>query len=79
MCFNNKYKYKTLHGGSCQIKTKKEKNKQKKKNKHFLKDCIEQFFNFLYKNIHDKIILFEAVLLVQKNTMRAGYAERNIN
>ena len=39
------------------------------KNKHSLKDCIEKFFNFSYKNIiHDKIILFEAALLVQKKT-----------
>ena len=57
----------------------KNQNKQKMKNKDFLKDCIEQLFNFSYKTIiHDKIILFDATLLVQKNTMRASYAERNI-
>ena len=28
--------------------------------------------------MYDKIILFDAALLVQKNTMRAGYAERSI-
>ena len=40
---------------------------------------MEQFFNFSYKNImYDKIILFDAALLVQKTTMRAGYAERSI-
>ena len=44
-----------------------------------LKDCTEQLFNFSYKNtVHNKIILFDAALLVQKNTMRAGYAEQNI-
>ena len=49
------------------------------KNKHSLKDCLEQFLNFSYKNnIHDKIIVSYAALLVQKNTMRAGYAERSI-
>ena len=49
------------------------------KNKHSMKDCIEKFFNFSHKNIiHDKIILFEAALLVQKNTIRAGFTERSI-
>ena len=28
--------------------------------------------------MHDKIILFDATLLLQKNTMREGYAEQNI-
>ena len=36
------------------------------KNKRSLKDYIEQFFNLSYKNIHDKMILFDAALLVQK-------------
>ena len=61
---------------------KRNNNKHKKrktKNKRFLKSCIEQFFNFSYKNvIHENIILFDAALLVQKNTMQEGYAERNI-
>ena len=53
-------------------------DKQKTKNKHCLKDCMEQFFNFSYKNIvHDNIILFDVALFVQKNTMRV-YAERII-
>ena len=43
------------------------------KNKHSLKDCIEQFFNFPYKKIvHDKIILFNAALLVQKKHDAGG-------
>ena len=50
-------------------------------NKHSLKDCIEQFFDFSYKNICGKIILFDATL-VQKNTMCVcvwgGYAEQSI-
>ena len=54
----------------------KKQDQQKTKNKHSLKDCIEKFFNFSYKNIkHDKIILFDATLLVQKNAVRVGYAE----
>ena len=36
------------------------------KKKRSLKDYIEQFFNLSYKNIHDKMILFDAALLVQK-------------
>ena len=35
MCFDNKYKYRTLHGRCYYI------IKQKAKNKHYLKDCIE--------------------------------------
>ena len=34
-CFNNKYKYRTLHRG------KNQENKQKTKSKYSLKDCIE--------------------------------------
>ena len=58
----------------------KKQNKQKtKKIKHYLKDFMEQFFNFSYESvIHDKIILFDAALLAQKITIRAGYAERSI-
>ena len=78
MCFSNIYKYRTLRGGCYQIITKKQ-NKQKTENKHSLKDCIEQFLNFSYKNIiHDKTILFDAALLVQKNMMQTGYAARSI-
>ena len=53
MYFNNKYKYRTLHGKCYQIKKKKEKEKekQKTKNKHYLKDCVKQIINFSYKNI----------------------------
>ena len=51
-------------------------------NKHSLKDCIEQFFDFSYKNICDKILLFDATLLAQKNTMwgegGGGYTEQSI-
>ena len=75
MCFNKKYKYRTLHGGLLDNK----EAKAEAKNKYSLKDCSEQFFNFSYKNIINDIkILFDAALLVQKNTMRAGYAERSI-
>ena len=43
-----------------------------------MKDCIEWFFNFSYKNIiHVKLILFDAALLMQKSKMRAGYAEQS--
>ena len=46
----------------------KKQNKQKTKNKH-LKDRIKQFFNFSYKNIiHDKLMLSDAALLVQKTS-----------
>ena len=58
----------------------KKQKKEKTKNKHSLKDCMNYFFNFLNKNIiHDKIILFHAAFVVQKNMMRAGYAERILN
>ena len=51
----------------------KKQNKQKTKNKHSLKGCIEQFFSFSFENIiHGKIILLESQLLVQKNKMRPG-------
>ena len=44
-----------------------QRNKQKTKNKHSLKDSIDYFFNFPCKNfIHDKIILFHTTFLVQK-------------
>ena len=46
MCFNNKYKYRTFHGGCYQIT--KNKQAENKNDKHFLKDCMEQFFNFSY-------------------------------
>ena len=55
------------------------KTKQAENEKHSLKDCTEHFLNFSYKNtVHNKIILFDAALLEQKNTMRAGYAEQSI-
>ena len=51
-------------------------NKQKTKSKYSLKVLLSIFS---YKNIlHDKIILFDAALLVQKNTMPVGYAEGSI-
>ena len=54
-------------------------SKRKMEKKHSLKDCIKYFLSFLYKNItYYKIKLFHAVLLVQKYTIRAGYAERTI-
>ena len=67
MCFNNKYKNRTIHGGCYQIIKKLKQTDME--NKHSLKDCIEQFFDFSYKNICDKILLFDATLLAQKNTM----------
>ena len=61
------------------LDNKNKQNKQKTKKKHSLKDCVEQFFNFSYKNnIHDKIILLDAALLVRKNTMQAGYAIKKL-
>ena len=67
MCFNNKYKFRQLHEGCYLLDNNKNQNKQKTKNKHSLKDCIEQFFNFSYENIiNNKVILFDAALLVQK-------------
>ena len=58
----------------------KKQKKEKTKTKHSLKDCINYFFNFLYRNIiHDKIILFHTAFVVQKNTIRVGYAERILN
>ena len=59
MCFNNKYKFRQLHEGCYLLDNNKNQNKQKTKNKHSLKDCIEQFFNFSCK-----IILLDAQLLV---------------
>ena len=61
------------------LDSNKKQNKNKTKNKHSLKDCVEQFFIFSYKNItHDKTIFFHAALLVQKSTIWAGYAEQSI-
>ena len=41
---------------------------------------LNSFFNFPYKNIkHDKIILFDVELLVQKNTMRAVTQNKVLN
>ena len=58
---------------------KQNKQKMKKKKKEILwKIVLSSFFNFSYKNIHEKVILFHAALSVQKNTRRAGYAERSI-
>ena len=51
---------------------------KKKKKEIILKIVLSSFFNFSYKNIHEKVILFHAALSVQKNTRRAGYAERSI-
>ena len=65
MCFNNKYNYRTVHGGCYQVITKN-KTSRKRKTK------IKQFFNFSYKNMHDKIILFNAVLLEKKKKHDAG-------
>ena len=38
MCFNNKYKYR---GWTMLLDNNEKQNKQKTKNKHSLKDCIE--------------------------------------
>ena len=58
------------------IRYNKKQYKQKTKNKHSLKDCTEQFFKLSYKNIiHDKILLFNAALLVQKT--RCGWVTLN--
>ena len=47
-------------------------------NKLSLIDFIEWLFNFSHKNIiHDKIVHFDAALLV-KNRMRASYGEPSI-
>ena len=47
-------------------------------NKLSLIDLIEWLFNFSHKNIiHDKIVHFDAALLV-KNRMRASYGEPSI-
>ena len=51
MCFNNKYKYRTLHLGFYYITKKKSSIKLKKKKKQYLKDCMAQFFNLSYKKI----------------------------
>ena len=49
---------------------KRNNNKHKRrktKNKRSLKTVLSCFFNFSYKNVvHEKIILFDAALLVQK-------------
>ena len=53
------------------------KNKASRK----IKIKIEQFFKFRFimqNIIHDKIIRFDAALLVQKSTIREGYAEESI-
>ena len=55
------------------------KKKASGKRKTFFERLFEQFLNFSYKNIkHDRIILFDATLLVQKNAIREFYAERSI-
>ena len=50
-CFNNKYKYSRLNGECLQI-IKKTPKKQKTKNKHYLKDCVEHFFNLSHKVLY---------------------------
>ena len=45
-----------------------------------MKYSIEQFLDFSYKNIiHEKIVLSDVSLLVQKDMMWAGYAEQVLN
>ena len=40
---------------------------------------VFQFFMKIYYSImHDKIILFDAALLIQRTTMQADYVERSI-
>ena len=78
-CVSSITNIRTLMEGVIKKQKNRTSRKQTKK-KQYLKDCMEHFFNFSYKNIiHDKIILFDAKLLVQKMAMRAGYAERSIN
>ena len=49
----------------------KKQNKQKTQNKHSLKDSREQFFKVSFKNIiYEKIIPFDAALLLQKARCR---------
>ena len=57
----------------------KKQYKQNTKNKHSLIIVLSSFSIFSCKNmIHDKMILFDVALLVQKNTTPVGYAERSI-
>ena len=46
----------------------KKQNKQKTKDKHFLKGCIEQFFSFFIQKYHtwQNKLLFDAAKSVQK-------------
>ena len=50
MCFSNKYKYRTIHGG-CYWTMTKNKTSRKGKNKHFLKILLSSFSIF-----HTKIL-----------------------
>ena len=55
---------------SCRFNLTNGKKQTENEKQTFLKDCIEEFFNFSHKNIHDKIIHLDATLLVPKKTMR---------
>ena len=77
MWFNNKYKYRTLHGWCYEVITKK--NKQKRKANILWKIVLSSFSIFHTKQTkwqNDKIILFDAALLLQKKT-RCGRVTLN--
>ena len=67
----------TLHGGCCLIITIN-KTSRKWKTNILWTIALSSFSNFHKYITHDKIIHFDAALLVEKNTMRVGYAERSI-
>ena len=66
MCFNNKFNYRTIHGGCYWIITKKNKQAENKKHKFFgrLHWIVFQFF--IWNIIHNKIVF--DTLLEQKKT-----------
>ena len=51
---------------SCRFNLTNGKKQRENEKRTFLKDCIEDFFNFSYKNINEKIIHLDAALLVPK-------------
>ena len=55
----------------------KEKSRKRKVN-ILWKTLLSSFSIFHTKIIHGEIILFDAALLVQKNTMWVGYAKQSI-
>ena len=57
------------------LDSNKKQSKQEKKNKDW---AVFQISFYHVKSIHDKIIPFDAALLVQKGAIREGYAEESI-